>query len=89
MAISETLRLVVFYDIDENEPIRDQLARRDAEAQQAAAPGGLGGSGCGSGVRDLEFRFESESDRSAAKQRLQDAGFRFYHCDTCLSAEAF
>ncbi len=67
--------LDVYYDCDDAEDMPAQDSRADEAAGRAHVGGGFN---LATNVRDREYRFETEADMNAAKERLHDAGFRFF-----------
>lgn len=68
-------RLRVYYDVGDWEGVALQDARADEAAGRASASTGAN---MFADVRDLDYAFDSEEELKAAKERLRDAGFRFF-----------
>lgn len=65
----------------------DRLESLDSLADECAGKERTS-SGFGSGVRDIQYWFESDEELQAAKERFRDAGFRFYCHEQCLMDES-
>lgn len=77
MSDDNKIRVDAYFDMDEqgDEEFGAWFDRMNERAEEAAGKR-AGSSGCGFGVRDMQFYFDTQEEATEARSELAAAGFR-------------